>query len=472
MWRISATWWSMWIPWKVEDVMHEPKNAMMPRSRIVGNILALAVPAMVENILQVFIGVVDMYFIGKLGTEAIAGAGATNLMMNVYISFFIGIGVGVTAFVSRRIGEGDLAGADEALHQAMILAAFIGIFFGAVTLLFSGRILEILGAEASVMGYARPYFNHVAVPVVFLCLMMVVSSAYRGSGDTRMPMNVVIAINFINAFLDYVLIFGLGFIPALGIKGAAIATSISRLIGVVLLLAFMNKSRSPLRFRWSRLFLWKKDLFFGILRIGLPAALEKLIMRFGQLLYNAFILAIGTGAYAAHNIGGIIETFAYMPGMGFAVAASTLVGQSMGAKDKAMARTYGYYCYGLGAVFMSLVGMAYLIFGRTLAGLFTGDPDVIQMVAGVLGIIAVVQPFTAVNAILTSALQGAGDTRFPMMVTFAGIWMVRVSGAYFLGIFMGYGLWGVWIAIAIDIVFRSILIFGRFRRDKWTEIKL
>ena len=435
-------------------------------------VMVLALPAMIENILQVLIGTVDTYFIGKIGTEAIDGVGVTNLIMNIYIAFFLALGVGTTAIVSRNIGANNIEDANNAVKQSIIMALGIGIFLGIINLTFSKNILLFLGAEERVLQYALPYFLSVAVPSVFLCLMMVLSSCLRGAGDTKTPMKIAIVSNVINIVLDYILIFGIFNFNGLGILGAGIATTISRIVGAILLLRKINSNETKIHInilvKWSI----DKDILKSITKIGLPAGFEKLIMRFGQLVYGGLIIKIGTEAYAAHNIAGTIEAFSYLPGMGFGVAAATLVGQSLGAKKADEAQRYGLISYFLATVFMVIVAAAFYIFAPFLAGLFSEDQEVIDLVVKVLRIIALFQPFLCITLVITSALQGAGDTKFPMYSTFIGIWGVRVLGTYILGMKLNMGLVGVWLSYALDVTVRGIILMIRFMKGKWKEIKI
>lgn len=391
-------------------------------------IMVLALPAIIENVLQVLLGVVDTYFISKIGTEAIAGVGVTNLIMNIYIAFFLALGVGTTAIVSRNIGAKNTENANNSVKQSIIIALEIGIFFGLINLVFSKNILLLLGSEERVLQYALPYFLSVAVPSVFLCLMMILSSALRGSGDTKTPMKITIIANIINIILDYILIFGIFNFSGLGILGAGIATTISRIVGVILLIRKINSDETKIHIDILEKWNIDKDILKSITKIGLPAAFEKLIMRFGQLVYGGMIIKIGTEAYAAHNIAGTIETFSYLPGMGFGVAAATLVGQSLGAKEKDEAHKKGLMSYFLSTVFMVIIGAIFYIFAPFLAEIFSEDREVIDLVVKVLRIIALFQPFLCITLVITSVLQGAGDTKFPMYSTLIGIWGVRVLG--------------------------------------------
>lgn len=433
-------------------------------------IFSLALPAMIENILQVFIGVVDTYFVGKIGTEAIAAVGVTNLVMNIYIAFFTAIGVGTTAIVSRSAGARNKDILAETIKQSIILSGIIGLSFSLINLIFSKNILKLLGIETKVMNYSLPYFMAVAVPAVILSLMMVISSALRGTGDTKTPMKAVIISNIVNAVLDYILIFGLFNFKGLGILGAGLATTISRILGVIILLKKLKKKYYNSNFYRE----WRidKEIQYKLLKISTPSAIERLVMRIGQVVYGALIIKIGTTAYAAHNIAGNIETFSYMPAIGFAVAASTLVGQNLGAEKPEEAKQIGLLSNLLATVFMVLVGFIYYIFAPQLAGIFTKDTEVILQVTKVLRIIAFFQPFLCITLVITSALQGAGDTKFPMYSTFIGIWGIRVIGTYLLGIVWGLGLVGVWISYAFDIFVRSILLMIRFLKGRWMKIKI
>lgn len=435
-------------------------------------IMALALPAMIENILQVLIGVVDTYFIAKIGTEAIAGVGVTNLIMNIYIAFFLALGVGTTAIVSRNIGANNVEDANNSVRQSIIIALGIGTVFGIINLIFSKNILFLLGAEERVIQYALPYFLSVAVPSVFLCLMMVLSSSLRGAGDTKTPMKIAIVSNIINIVLDYILIFGIFNFTGLGILGAGIATTISRIVGVILLLRKINSDKTKIHINISEKWNIDKDILKSITKIGLPAALEKLIMRFGQLVYGGMIIKISTEAYAAHNIAGTIETFSYLPGMAFGTAAATLVGQNLGAKKTSEAQKNGLMSYFLATGFMIIVGAIFYIFAPLLAQLFSKDLEVIDLVVKVLRIIALFQPFLCITLVITSALQGAGDTKFPMYSTLIGIWGVRVLGVYILGMRLNLGLVGVWLAYALDVTVRGIILMIRFIKGKWKEIKI
>lgn len=317
-----------------------------------------------------------------------------------------------------------------------------------------------------------PYFITVAVPSVFLCVNIVLSSALRGAGDTKTPMKAAILSNIINAFLDYVLIFGVFNFRGFGILGAGLATTTSRIISVIILMKKISSSNSKISILLFEG--WKIDykILKSIMNIGIPSAVDKLIMRSGQLIYGGMIIQIGAQAYAAHNIAGIIESFSYLPGMGFGVAAATLVGQNLGKKKEDEAEKVGLISYFLSTVFMIGVGALFFVFAPLIASLFTKDEVVILQVVKVLRIIAFFQPFLSITLVISSALQGAGDTKFPMYTSLIGIWGIRVLGVYILCMKLDYGLVGVWSAYAIDITVRGIILIKRYLNGNWKNISI
>lgn len=423
-------------------------------------ILALAIPAMIENLLQTVVGFVDTLFVAKLGLVEVAAVGVTNAILAVYLAVFMAMGIGTSALIAKSVGAEDLDRAKAIARQSTWISAGLGIIFGVITLFFAEPLLRIMGAEPNVLAQGTVYFRIVAVPSIFIALMTVFGSILRAAGDTKTPMKVGIWVNLIHVVLDYVLIFGIGAWAGWGIAGAAWATVLVRVIGTVMLYLFIRKSKLSFSFRKGT----SGELTLPLLRLSGPAALERLIMRFGQVLYFGLIVRIGTEVYAAHTIAGNIEIFSYMPGYGLAVAATTLVGQHLGANRREDAYRYGLLTAGVAVVFMSFVGVLLFFFSPLAATWFTDQPDVIQMVTTALRIDAFAQPFLAIGLVIAGALQGAGDTKSPMYSTAIGMWLIRVVGVYVLCIQFGMGIAGVWLSIAIDLFIRAVFLLFRFKR--------
>lgn len=429
-------------------------------------ILSLAFPIIIENILQTLLGTTDTYFAGQLTDTAIAGISITNMVMNIFIAFFTAVSIGTTAVVSRNYGKGDYDKTTQAIIQSIIVGTVLGFIVGAICLIFCKPILFLAGADSSIMEYAVPYYLVVAVPSLFLCLQQILSSCLRAIKDTKTPMYATGFANLLNIALD-VLFMQLKF----GILGLALATTISRTVGMFILLYKLQHHDYKIKFNKSD-FKIDINIIKSLLSIGIPAGTEKLIMRIGQLIYNGMILSIGVTAYVAHNIAGTIESYAYIPAMGFGIAIASVVGISLGQQESEKAVHDTWIGYILSALCMISIGVIFYFFAFPLAALFTSTREVQLQVAAVLRIIALFQPFSALVQIMTSALQGAGDTKFPMYSTFIGIWGIRLSIGYILAIPLNLGLKGVWYAYALDLTVRGIILLIRFRKGKWKDIQI
>lgn len=423
-------------------------------------ILFLAIPAMIENILQTVVGFVDTLFIAKVGLVEVTAVGVANAVLAIYLALFMAVGVATSSLIARSVGAGDMEKAKMVAKQSVVIALVIGGVFGLLTFFFAEFLMGLFGAEANVIEIGATYLRIVGIPSVFISLMLIFGSILRGAGDTKTPMNVAWGINLVHIPLDYVLIFGIGDWAGGGVVGAAWATVIVRIIGTVALYYYLQKS--PVSFSLFT----KTDthsMTSPILSLATPAAVERLIMRLGQVLYFGLIVVIGTKTFAAHTIAGTIETFSYMPGYGLAVAATTLVGQYLGAGRPQEAYRYGLLTTGVAVVFMSVIGIFLFLFAPWLAAWFTNDPEAIEMVTIALRIDAFAQPALAVGLVITGALQGAGDTKSPLYSTAIGMWIIRIGGIYLLGIYFELGIAGIWLAIALDIVMRAIFLSWRYR---------
>lgn len=441
------------------NLLEMPSETRSQQTRV---ILALAVPAMIENFFQTVVGFVDTLFVARLGLTEVAAVGVTNAILAVYIAVFMALGVGASSLIAKSVGAGDMERARETARHSAWAACAAGVIFGIVTLLFAEPLLRVMGAEPQVLAEGAVYFRIVAIPSILISLMTVFGSILRAAGNTKTPMKVGLWINVLHIPLDYILIFGIGGLGGVGIAGAAWASTIVRIAGTAALYLYIR--RTPLSFSLMRGFRFRRELGVPVLKLSGPAAAERLIMRFGQVLYFGLIVRIGTGTYAAHTIAGNIEVFSYMPGYGLAVAATTLVGQYLGAGRQREAYQFGKMTTAIAVIFMSCVGVLLFFLSPYAASWFTDDGEVIGMVVTALRIDAFAQPFLAVGLVLAGALQGAGDTRTPMYSTTIGMWLVRVVGVYVLGIAMGLGIAGVWLSIAIDLAIRAAFLACRFRR--------
>lgn len=432
-------------------------------------ILALALPAVIENFFQTLLGFVDTYFVSKIGLVEVSAVGVTNSIVAIYFALFMAIGVAANVRISNLLGANQPEKARHIAQQSILLAILFGIVTGIITMFFAGPLLKLMGIEANVLEAGVIYFKIVAIPSVFMSLMFVLSAILRGAGNTSAPMKVSIFINVIHALLDYIFIFGFWLIPEMGIAGAALATALARVIGTVALLYYIK--RSPIiSFRKDY---WKPDKqhLWELTTLGGPAAGERLVMRLGQVVYFGFIVTLGTNAFAAHQIAGNVEVFSYMIGYGFATAATILVGQQIGAGNIDEARQYAKLSTWIAVGSMTILGLFLFFLGNWAGSFFTDNQEVIKDIGTALKVSGVFQPFLAVLLVLTGAFQGANNTKFPMYLTAVGMWAVRTLLVFVLGIQLGWGLFGVWLAIGVDIAIRAMVLMVQFARGKWIAVK-
>ncbi len=422
-------------------------------------IFNLAIPATIENILQTLVGFVDTLMISRLGLIAVTAIGISNNLLSVYLAVIIAMGVGASSLISRHLGAGKVTEAKKIVVQSIALSIIIGIIFGIVTVILGEQILNIMGAEREVVYKALPYFNIVGGATVFISMLTVFGSILRSTGDTKTPMIVNTAVNIFNIVLDYILIFGLGPIPAMGIVGTAIGTVVARIIGSILM--FSKIQKTVLAFKFGDMF--KKSNYKELIELSIPAVLERLVMRVGQVVYFGLIVSMGVKTYAAHTIAGNIESFTYMPGYGLTAAASILVGNSFGAGKKNEAYEYGLLSIKIGSFIMAIGGVILFFVSPWFATWFTNDSEAIGKIIIALRIDAFAQIPLAISLISAGALQGSGDTKSPLYSTAIGMWGIRVLGIYILGIRMGMDIAGVWLSILIDLTIRSIFLTVRLR---------
>lgn len=424
-------------------------------------ILKLAWPTIIENILETTVGFVDSLMIAGVGLYAVGGVGIANAVINVYIAIFIALGIGTSSLISRSLGAENQGKARKVALQSLVLASIIGCLLGIISLVFGQQLLGLMGASAKTLNYSFQFLQLVGGSAIVISLMIILGSILRAAGDTKFPMKVGFVVNGINIALDLILISGWGPIPALGVRGSAIATVIARIIGIVLLYKTIQKSELA----FSLKDLLKNSSYSELLKLSLPAAMERLVMRLGQVVYFGFIVAIGAKTYSSHSIAGTIESLVYMPAYGLATAGSILTGNSIGKKDFKEAKDVAFITVWYGILILSFLGI-FLFFGTPLiATLFTKDTEAIRQIVIALRIDAFNQPGLAASLILVGLLQGMGDTKSPLYSTAIGMWIIRILGIVVFCQLFNLGIAGVWISIGIDLYVRTIFLLYRYKAN-------
>lgn len=449
-----------------EDVVSDDRAEI--RKRIVN----LALPALAEMTLMTLVSMADMIMVGRLGPWAITAVGLSNQPMFVAMSVFMSLNVGATALVARSIGAQKHEDAFRAARQALVIAIFMGAVLGVLGIAFGGDILAAMGAEPDALVPGTQYLRIVAAGLFFQGATVSLGASLRGAGDTKTPMSVNLVANIVNVIGNYLLIFGHSGFPAFGVVGAAIATLLSRIVAFVLIMRKVFGHHGAIKMSVTDSFRLDKETVGRIMKVGFPAAIEQLVMRSGQMVFARIVSSFGTAVYAAHQVALNVEGLSFTPPQSFQTACTALTGQSLGAGRPERAMKVGQEGRRLGVIGALITGSILFFLGRYVVLLYTDDPGVISLSSSALRIIAFAQPFMATNFVLAGALRGAGDTKWTLYITMAGVWGVRVVLAYLLAVKLNMGLTGAWIAMAADMTTRAVLVNLRFAAGHWTKTKI
>lgn len=432
-------------------------------------IFKLALPAMLEFGLMMLVQMIDMIQVGSLGPWAIAATGLAAQPTMLIFSVFSALVVGTTALVARAAGAGNRDYACRVTRQSFIIVLIMGIIITVIGIPASGSIIKLMGADVDTIEPGTIYMKIVIAGTVFTVGNMVLAASLRGVGDMITPMISNIVANIINIFMNWVLINGkLGF-PRLEVAGAAIATSFSRLIAFVITLHAVYARDKYIHISIHDSYRFEPDIIKSVLNIGIPAAIEQLIMRGGALLFARLIAGFGTIMFAAHQIAINIDGLGIVPAMAFQMAATTLVGQGIGAQKPELSEEAARQSTIISTIMMSLIGVIYFFLGKYAIGIFTKDAQVVALGRNALKILAFSQPFTAIYFVMAGALRGAGDTKYAMYASAIGMWAVRLGIGYILADLLNMALAGAWIAVTIDMAVRMVLVLKRFSSGVFKE---
>jgi MATE family multidrug resistance protein len=442
-----------------------PEAEADPKSEL-GYVLHLGLPAVGEQVLTQMVNLVNTMLVGFLGAAALTAVGLAGSISFLASTFLTAVAVGATTLIAQAIGAAKPNVAIQILEQALIVGLALGITATLILWPLARGSMLLMGAEVESVRLGADYLRLIALSFPFLSLLLVGSGALRGAGDTRSPMVIMGGVNIVNLVLSYVLIRGLSPIPALGVRGAGIAATISTILGCLAILVLLSSGRSRLRLRRVPLQL-NLPVLAALLRIGLPAGGETLLFRFAFLAYTRAISSLGTVAYAAYIVTQRLEGFFDMPALGFGVAATTLVGQALGANQPLRGRRSVFYCIIVSLAFSLVSGLLCWFLPGPLMRLFTQDLDVLAKGYALMRIIALGLPSVAFALCFAGGLRGAGSTRSVMVITGLGSWLVRVPLAFLCVTVLPWGLAGVQVAMFLDYLLRAILFGLRFRASAW-----
>ena len=449
--------------------MEISNNYFVENRKLIKNIFQITLPAVFDLLAQTLIMALDMKMVSSLGPSAISSVGVGTAGMYALIPALIAVATGTTALLSRAYGADNKLDGKKAFAQSFFIAVPLGIILTIIFLLFSEQIINLVGnAKDMNLSDAILYQNMTVIGFPFLGVSIATFYAFRAMGENKIPM----IGNTLALVLKVILNFLLIYLFKWGIFGAALSTTLTRLFSAIfsIYLVFWSKKN------WISLEL--KDLKFDyftskrILKVGIPAAVEQLGLRIGMLIFEMMVISLGNLSYAAHKIALTAESISFNLGFAFSFAASALVGQELGKGSSQKALKDGYICTIIAMIVMSTFGLLFFIMPQFLVSLFTNDKDVIELSTMALKIVSICQPFSGASMVLAGALRGAGDTKSVLLITYLGIFLVRIPITYLFLDVLNFGLAGAWIVMTIDLVIRSSLAFYIFRRGKWNYLQV
>jgi putative MATE family efflux protein len=446
--------------------------------------LALALPVMAEELANLLVGYTDWYLAGRYLAGDAPKAAMSLVAYSLWLlpTIFAAVAIGSQAIVARLVGSGDRAAASLAANQSLLLGVVLASIGTVVVWFGAGTFVELMQLQGKSAELAQRFLRIMAPVVPLIMLEQVAAACLRGAGDTWTGFLAKATVNLLNIVFSTGLVTGWGPFPELGWEGLAVGTAIGHGGGGLILVVCLLRGRAGLQLSWRSL-RPDRELLRRILRIGLPGGLDQLGVLGCHLVYASIINRLGTQATAAHGMGIQIEALSFLPGSAFMVAAATLAGQSLGATDPRAATRGILHSWIAAASIMGLAGIVFYFFGGRLAEFFNGGQpsDVTRQVGELLRIIAVGTVFHGTLMVLTGGLRGAGDTRWPLLITLLGLGCIRLPLAAWLAWSevplgplvlpgLGWGVQGAWIAMVSDIIVRTVLVVLRFLHGGWRHV--
>jgi putative MATE family efflux protein len=429
-------------------------------------ILILAIPMILEMMMESLFAVVDIFFVAKLGEHAIATVGLTESVVVLVYAVGFGISMAATALVSRRFGEKKYSEAGSAAFQLLIIGGAISVILGILGWIFAGDILGLMGAEPAVVASGVMYSQIIFAGNTAIMLLFLINGAFRGAGQAHHAMRSLWIANGLNIFLDPLFIFGFGTWSGWGLEGAAVATTFGRSVGVVYQLYHLFNGKHRLKIIKENIEIsWK--IMKKILSISLGGMGQFLIDSVAWIALTRMNAEFGSTALAGYTIAFRILMFTILPAWGLSAAAATLVGQNLGANQPQRAADAVWITTRYTVIFMASVTGIYLLFASSLAGVFTDTPEIQAIAAQGLQVIACGYVFFAIGMVLTQALNGAGDTKTPAWINIGVLWFTEIPLAYLLAFTFELEYLGIFIAIAFSHSFHSLVTLFIFRKGKW-----
>jgi len=429
-------------------------------------ILLLAIPMVLEMVLESLFAVVDVFWVGRLGADAVATVGLTESLLSLVFAVGLGLSLSTTAMVARRIGEKDRAGAAVAGVQAIIIGVVISLLIGIPCAFLGPRLLSLMGASPQIVAVGGGYARIALGGSGAIMLLFLNNAIFRGAGDAAIAMRLLWVSNIINLVLDPCLIFGWGPFPKLGVTGAALATLTGRSIGVLYQFYRLLRGTERIRILRQQLRL-ELDVLWRLVRVSLTGILQFAIAHTSWIGLVRIVSLFGSAALAGYTIAIRIIIFIILPSWGLSNAAATLVGQNLGAKQPERAATSVWRTGFYNMVFLGVIGVFFIFFAEPAVRLFTHDPEVVPLAASCLRILSYGNIGYAYGMVMLQAFNGAGDTVTPTIVNFFGFWLLEIPLAYALAIPLHMRSKGVFLSIVVAEAAIAAAGVVLFKRGRW-----
>ncbi len=431
-------------------------------------IILLSVPMVLEMCMESLFGIVDVFWVARLGDNAIATVGLTETCLTVVFAIALGLSMAATAIVARRIGEKDPEAASIAAVQAIAIGVVVSTLVGALGAYFAPELLRIMGGSEELIRTGAGYTRVIFGGCVTIFQLFLINAVFRGAGDAATAMRALWIANIVNIALNPCLIFGLGFFPHLGVTGSAVGTTIGRGVGVLYQLWCLSSGRSRIVVRWQQLRL-DPVLMLRMLRLSLGGMFQFMVQMASWIAIVRIVATFGSAAVAANTLAIRIIIFAILPSWGMSNAAATLVGQNLGAHrpdraERSVWRT-GFY----NMLFLGAVGLIFIAFAEHIIGIFTQDPAVAPIAVTGLRYLSYGYISYAYGMVISQSFNGAGDTLTPTILNLICFWACQIPLAYTLALPLGLGPKGVYIAVVVADSLLAVLGILWFRRGAWKK---